>query len=204
MKKTTALKPKCVLLDACIIIEAHGMGLWEALIEKAEIVVSSIVARDEALFYVKRQFTEAIDLQRLISEGKITEVAATASQLADLLALFDRSFIDGLDPGEAEALALITENAVGGAHYCTGDIPAIQALAMLGYSERGISMEKLLKQSGLQRHLRTQFTDRFFREKLEEGKENRITGRGLNTQRPEPPRGRRANKSSTGKSRSHT
>ena len=35
---------KCVLLDANIIIESHKVGVWEKLIDRVEIVVSSIVA----------------------------------------------------------------------------------------------------------------------------------------------------------------
>ncbi len=42
---------KCVLLDASIVIEAHKIGVWENLIERVEIIVSSIVAHQEALFY---------------------------------------------------------------------------------------------------------------------------------------------------------
>jgi hypothetical protein len=42
---------KCVLFDANIIIEAYQLGVWEKLIDRMEIIVSSIVAHSEALFY---------------------------------------------------------------------------------------------------------------------------------------------------------
>jgi hypothetical protein len=41
---------KCVLLDAYIIIESHKVGVWEKLIDRVEIVVSSIVAHKESHF----------------------------------------------------------------------------------------------------------------------------------------------------------
>ncbi|HEA67641.1 MAG TPA: hypothetical protein ENI07_12575 [Desulfobacterales bacterium] len=71
------MMPKCVLLDACIVIEAHKLGIWENIIEKAEITVSSIVAHDESLFYSiqESKIPESIDLKSLIDEGKIKEIS---------------------------------------------------------------------------------------------------------------------------------
>jgi len=172
-------KPKCVLLDANIIIEAYSQGVWEVLVDKVDLVVSSIVAREEALFFVRGELPQAINLRKLISEGKVTEIAATAQQMISMNGYFDRNFIEGLHEGEAEALALVKAGGIGEALYCTGDANAIQALAMLGHSEIGISMESLLKQAGLQKQLDIQFTEKFFRTNIGIGKENRITGRGL-------------------------
>jgi len=179
MIKPTIPKPKCVLLDANIIIETHNLGVWGVLVDTLELVVSSIVAREEALFYVNGELPQAINLERLISEGKIAEIQATAEQIYSMIGYFDRNFIEGLHEGETEALALVKANSVGEALYCTGDAIAIQALAMLGHSETGISLESLLKQFGLQKQLDKQFTAKFFRTNIEFGRENRITGRGL-------------------------
>ena len=56
---------KCVLLDANIIIESHKVGVWEKLIDRVEIVVSSIVAYKESHFYSKEEggIPEPINLQ---------------------------------------------------------------------------------------------------------------------------------------------
>ncbi|MEN6440521.1 MAG: hypothetical protein ABFD97_18260 [Syntrophobacter sp.] len=172
-------KPKCVLLDANIIIEAYSQGVWEVLVDKLELVVSSIVAREEALFFVRGELPQAINLRKLISEGRVTEIAATSELMISINGYFDRNFIEGLHEGEAEALALVRAGSIGEALYCTGDAIAIQALAMLGHFEIGISMESLLKQAGLQKQLDIQFTEKFFRTNIGIGKENRITGRGL-------------------------
>lgn len=180
MKKTTPAKQKCVLLDACIIIEAFNLGVWESLIERAEVLVSSIVAHEETLFHVKGRLPEPINMKRLIAEGKVQEFAATASQMAGLRLCFDRRFVEGLHEGELEALALIHENLVGEALYSSGDANAIRALAMLGHSDRGISMERLLKTTGLQKTVAPQFGDSLFRRCIGEGKQSRITGEGLN------------------------
>ena len=134
---------------------------------------------EETQFYVKGELPRAINLQKLVSEGRIAEIEATAEQISSLMEDFDRNFIEGLHEGEAEALALVKAGNVGEALYCTGDAIAIQALAMLGHSESGISMESLLKQFGLQKRLAGQFTEKFFRSHLEIGRENRVTGQGL-------------------------
>ena len=73
---------KCVLLDACIVIEAHKLGIWDNLIKKAEITVSSIVAHDESLFYSiqENKIPESIIVKSLIDEGKIKELPFTCNQ----------------------------------------------------------------------------------------------------------------------------
>ena len=177
MKKIS--KPRCVLLDACIIIEAHALGVWESLIEKVEIVVSSIVAHEEALFYIKGELPSALDLQTLIIEGKIKEIEATAPEMASLIGNFDASFADVLHPGEIEALALIQLQKTGDAMYCSCDGFALKALAMLGHAEKGISMEALLQSIGRSKNVKSQFSEKFFQEKIAQGQSNRVTRTGL-------------------------
>ena len=144
---------KCVLLDANIIIEAYKLGIWEKLINQTQIIVSSIVAHKEALFYSKQYagIPEAINLKRLISEGKIQEIEATQDEIKEFYNKFDSVFVEGLDPGEAESLSLVMHDKVGDSLFCTGDVPAIKALAMIGHSNRGISFEMILKRAGLKK-----------------------------------------------------
>jgi len=63
--------------------------------------------------------------------------------------------------------------------FSSADQVAIQALAMIGCADSEISMEKLLRQAGLQQRLKRQFTERLFRDHLQVGKANRITGQGM-------------------------
>lgn len=100
---------KCVLLDACIIIEAYKIEIWDKLIERVEISVASSVVQKEALFYKEGSIPKPIKLNDLI----------------------------------------------------------------------GISMEKLLIKAGLQKQLDKQFTENYFKEILELGRQNLITGQGL-------------------------
>lgn len=172
---------KCVLLDANIIIEAYRLGIWEKLVENCEISVSSIVARDEALFWSRKEggIPEEINLQILISGGKIKEFSASDTEMGTFLNKFDSVFVQGLHAGENEALALIMHGKIIDTFYCSADATAIQALAMIGCSELGISMEAMMKKSGITKRLRRHYTDKFFKDNIKIGRQNLITGQGL-------------------------
>ncbi|MBW1814892.1 MAG: hypothetical protein JRJ39_14850 [Deltaproteobacteria bacterium] len=172
---------KCVLVDSNIIIEAHELGIWEKLIDKVEISVSSIVAHTESLFYSKKEgsIPGPINLKRLITEGKIKEFSATQDEIAVFLNTFDSVFVESLHDGENESLALIMHKKLPDTFFCSSDAAAIKALAMIECSENGISFEKMLKKTGLQQKLRRQFTEKFFQDALKLGAQNLITGQGL-------------------------
>ncbi|MCL0074327.1 hypothetical protein M1O17_03965 [Dehalococcoidia bacterium] len=175
------IKPKCLLLDANIIIKAYELEIWLPLILRVDTVVPSTVVANEALFYTRKTggIPEEINLRTLIGEGRITEKVATIDELNDLYHLFDRVFIEGLHIGESEALALLYAGKVPEVYFCTGDAIAIKALAMLRMSDRGIAMEEVLGAFGLQRKLEKQYTTAFFQENIKRGQENLITGQGL-------------------------
>lgn len=99
MKKKIT-RAKCVLLDAMIVITAHKQGIWLPLVDAFEVMVPSIIARDEALFYSEKEggIPKEINLSDLITKGKITELTATVDELKNLSDLFDRVFIEGLHP----------------------------------------------------------------------------------------------------------
>jgi hypothetical protein len=50
---------------------------------------------------------------------------------------------------------------------------------MIGHSNSGISMETLLKQTGLQKDLEYQFGDECFKKHIKKGSENFIQGIGI-------------------------
>lgn len=181
IKTEKVMMLKCVLLDANIIIESHKVGVWEKLIDRVEIVVSSIVAHKESHFYSEKEggIPEPINLKRLIQDGKIKEISATPEEIAGFSNYFDRVFVFGLDDGEIESLALIKSGKLKDTLFCSSDGPAIQALAMIGHSNAGISMETLLKKTGLQKGLEYQFGDEFFKKHITKGSENFIQGVGI-------------------------
>jgi hypothetical protein len=168
------------LLDANVIFRAYENGFWEKLIDIVDVSVPASVANDEVLFTERGDQVEEIDLKELADEGKIEIVEATVAELASTIYKFDRMFAEGLDKGEREALALIDHGKVDDAHFCTTDGNAIIALAMLSRSEQGISFERVLQQFGLQQgRVRSEWTEKFFSEKIKEGQTNLIQGTGL-------------------------
>jgi hypothetical protein len=160
---------------------AYELDIWDKLTEKVEIIVSSIVARKESLFYSRSEdrVPEAINLKELIKAGKIKELSATRKEISAFLKKFDRVFVSGLHDGEIESLSLILHRDLENTFFCSSDAIAIQALAMIGHSNNGASMETLLKKTGLQKRLRIHFKDKYFKEQIKKGVANLVTGEGL-------------------------
>ena len=129
------------------------------------------MAHKESLFYSEEEggIPEPINLKWLIQDGKIKEISARPEEMADFSNYFDRVFLFGLDEGEVESLALIKSDKLKDTLLCSSDGPAIQALAMIGHSNAGTSMETLLKKTGLQKNLDYQFGDEFFNKHITKG-----------------------------------
>jgi hypothetical protein len=169
------------VLDAMIIIKAHELAIWEELKSKIPIVVPSIVVKNEAFYFdtVPGERRFPINLAGDIASGIIEEEAATPTDLNNLLTIFDSNTTGMLHDGEIEALALIYSGRLGNALFCTSDIPAIRALALMNCPDNGISFEEILKNIGLQKPLDPQYTRSFFNQHLSRGRIDRITRTGL-------------------------
>jgi len=173
-------KPRCVLLDANIVIEAHTLRIWAELKERYELILPSIVVINEAkYFHSSKRGSKSIRLGEQITRGEVHQLTATVEEYAELYKIFDSVFLQTLDSGETEALALLQANRTPEAFFCTSDAPAIKALAMLGLSLQGISMEMLMNKIGVAKRLETQFTEDFFKTNIRHGQIARITGEGL-------------------------
>ena len=170
-----------LLLDACVIIDAHLFGVWSNLIKAARIVVPSIVIHDEAQFFEEEegQVPSEINLTKLVTAGIIQEATATAGEISEVLAYFDSGIQEGLDPGEVEALAILLRESTEEMSFCTADRRAVEAVAMLGLSEQGISMESMLDQAGLHKDLPRRCSEQRFRQHLSDGTTLRLHGKGM-------------------------
>jgi predicted nucleic acid-binding protein len=172
----------CALLDANIIIEIYTHKCRELLQSRVTLVIPSIVRTEARLIVDEETNTRRqIVLDDALLKGSIKEVAATTGQMQALYARFDRVFVERMQAGEAEALALLLASALPDHLLGTADGPAIRALSMLDMRDSGISLEKLLNTASiaLPRPLRRRFTEAFFREQAERGSTDRITGTGL-------------------------
>ncbi len=170
-----------MLVDACAIIDVCEIGWWDEVVDSCDLAVPSYVVR-EAYYYVGPEgWNEIIDLDSYISDGKVAELAASAEEMIALREVFTQPKLEAIDPGEAEALALIHAGRAHGRLYCSTDGHAIECLALMGKSEIGISLEALLSRLGytLPQEAARKCREEFFRQHQQAGREQRIRGQGL-------------------------
>jgi len=168
-----------VLVDANVIIEAHELNVWHSLVASFELTVPSVVAREEAKYFVIAGQHNPINLSSSIERNEITELEADASELAELMRQFDPLFSESIDAGEQEALALMLAGRCPDHSFCSADARPVQALAMLDMSDRGISLEELLRRIGQSKKLDDHFASAFLERQIKEGQRRRIQGDGL-------------------------
>lgn len=171
-------RPLCLLLDTNVIIKAHELGVWSNLVQDCHLLIPGTVI-GESIYYIDKLGNHInIDLQSQVDNRSISQIDPTLKDLFKFNQLFASWFIQSLHPGEIEALALICAKKTKDTYFCTSDAPAIRALAMMHNSGLGISLEELLKISGLTKPLEVQYTQEFFKNNLGVGSENLITGQG--------------------------
>jgi hypothetical protein len=180
IQKTT--KPLYILADANIIIEIHRLGIWKQFTRQCRIATTEYIVQNEALFFRSKFGNVEIDVHEYIDSGAVITLSATANELAAIYDKFEAAFLEPVDSGELEALSLIIANKISDALFCTADGPAIEALAMIGKSSVGISLEKVFEKTGFSNSsgkLRHEYQEMFFQKHLGIGKQNYVTNFGL-------------------------
>ena len=178
--KTT--KPLCILADANIIIEIHRIGIWKQFTNQCQIATTEYIVQNEALFFRSNFGHVEIDVHEYIDSGSVITLSATGSDLAAIYDKFEAAFLKPVDDGELEALSLIVANKIPDALFCTSDGPAIEALAMIGKSSTGISLEKVFEKTGFRNSsgkLRHEYQEAFFQKHIGIGQLNYVTNFGL-------------------------
>jgi len=175
------IRSKQLLLDASVIITAHELDVWNALLREADVAVTSIIAHDESLFFSKEAglVPAPINITALIEQGAILELSASVSDIERVRAVFDEELNMALHDGEVEAIAILYADESDGLLFCTSDKVAIRVLAMLGLSDSGVSFEEVLKTSGLSKPLPHEYRTEYFDRYIAEGQTARIQGKGV-------------------------
>lgn len=165
------MKSRLVILDANIIIEAFRGNFWTSLTSQYEIHVTSIVLQNEVYHYEDNNGQKTpIDLKSELRSGSIKELFATASNIQCLEDKVNPNFMDRIDDGEKEALALLLTGDYDDYRFCTNDTRAIKALASLNLGAFGISLEELLNQINQKNKLPNQsYSKKAFDRKKAEG-----------------------------------
>jgi len=120
-----------------------------------------------------------IDLNEDVSSGLITPFSVSLTDLKKFQSRFDSLYISQIDPGELEALAYLCGSSEQ-FKISSGDAIVYRVLTQLNMADRGISLEEILTQVGLQRTKVAWPYTKSFREKYgQEGFKDLMQGRGL-------------------------
>lgn len=172
------MKFRLLLLDANVVIHLHEIELWERFVDECEVILSRTVMEREVLFFEDSEGQQPIDLSHDEQAGRIKVVDVPVSEVMEFKNRFDVINMERLDPGEAESLAYLV-SAQDPHLICSSDGIVFRALALLDRAEQGISLEEILMRLGLGRRLVYQFTKKFRERYTEQGRQDRIQGRGL-------------------------
>jgi hypothetical protein len=172
-------KFQLLLLDANVIIYAHELGIWDDLIDKCEITITRTVLEEETYYWFDEQDTpHRIDLNDNINAKDINCIDVPQSQLETFLEKFDPTYLDRLDPGEADSLALL-DNSKESWLICSSDHIVYKVLGCLGRGGQGKSLEEILNTIGLGRQVKSQYSEEFRKKCTVQGEQDGIIGMGL-------------------------
>lgn len=138
-----------LLLDADIIIHLLENNYWIAVISKYKVYVASTVLREVEYYNDKNSKKVFVDLLKYVKDGEIIEVEASPAEQKALLLELRKDGLDGLDPGELECIAILFINKIDGIKFCVKDRLAIKALVALELREEIVSLEEVLRSSGV-------------------------------------------------------
>jgi hypothetical protein len=141
-------KPKLLLLDSDVVIHCHELAVWEEVKDMYTVFVGSIVA-EEAKFAKTPDGNRPIDLNSEATQGKISIVEATASDMSEVINQFVDSFAKGLDDGETEGIAIMVKGELDECKFSCGDTNGQEAVGMLSLGHKFISLEEILALGGI-------------------------------------------------------
>lgn len=174
-------KPRRFLLDAGPVIGLHELGLWRELLERAQVIVPAVVADKEVMFWDDGGGVGCpIDLRGDEAAGRLQICCADAVAVASVLDHFDPVMRERIDPGEAEAIALLQCWEGERPEFCTADGAAVRAACLLGLADRIVSLEAILRRVGLgPPWLAPKYCEKKVRQWVAEGRQMRLRGEGI-------------------------
>ncbi len=170
-------KLRFLLLDANVVIQLFELRLWQQIVERCEILLAETVV-NEAQYCGAGEEQKLIDLTKDITERCITVVQVEVSAIDAFGGQFDPSYLEQIDPGEAESLAFLLSSS-DPYLLCSSDAIVFRILGRLNRGEQGISLEEILEQTGLRKTLPKQYLCTFREHWTRIGQQDMIRGTGL-------------------------
>lgn len=175
------LQLKLWLLDADVIIDLLALNVFNKLIKNHDVFIASTVI-DEVRYYISGGLKFEVQFRQsyIIDNGLVHEVSGTAVEIGQVIASLPALQKEVIHAGELESLAILLRETE--LTFCSCDAATIRVLPFLDLSERGISVEKLLRTSGLsQSGLRERHTEAYFKDNLSIGQREKVQHFGKNT-----------------------
>lgn len=167
-----------LILDACIVIKLHELGIWNRLCEKADVHLAETVIQEAKYYEDEQKQRYDIDLRQDIEQKRISSFSVDARELNEFFAQFDPNYAEKLDLGERESLAYLF-NSPASCMICSSDAIVYKILALMNHEEQGRSLQEVLEAIGLHKKLPVEYL-KVSREKwTRQGKEDKIRSRGL-------------------------
>jgi hypothetical protein len=176
-KRLRMKKLSLLLLDANIVIKLFEADLWDAVISRCELLLTETVV-DEANYYETDDEQHPIDITSHLEAGQVRMVDVEPSQVKAFIDKFDPTYLERLDPGEAEALTYLNGSS-DPCSICSADSIVFRALGRLRLSERGVSLEEILQKIGMGRSLDWPYQKAFREKYTAQGTKDAIQGFGL-------------------------
>ncbi len=164
-------KSKQILTDTVVIINAHENGYWESLCNANHIAVPATIIENEAFYFQSDRGKVGMNPSEWVKNGKVTRIEADLEDFQSLQSKLNPDILASLDDGELEAIAILLSKRSKETRFTTADRAAIKALGVLGLSYQGISVEELLKNSGINHkgNFHQHFKKKWFQQILAEG-----------------------------------
>jgi hypothetical protein len=171
-------RSRLILLDANVVIQLFQLQIWEQVTARCEIVLAQTVV-DEVQFYDTDDGRQYVDWTEIEKSGAIKVESLPPADVQSYCNRFGVNYYEKLDPGEAEALALLERDDQS--QICSADKIVWRVLGNTNSVERGISLEEILAKNGLTKSLPNRFTKTFREKWCKQGSIERITGEGDKT-----------------------
>jgi hypothetical protein len=166
-----------LLLDANVVIALFKADIWDKVVELCDLHVAETVIGEAHFFEDDAGVRHDFDLGAYVAEGRIKKFSVPPLDVKRFVDSFDPTYIEKLDPGEAESLAYM-DTLTAECSICSADALVYRVLGNLDKAERGASLQEVLDKLGLTRPLAAQFTKAFRERWTSAGSMEALQGRG--------------------------
>ena len=171
-------KFRFLLLDANVVIELFRLGIWDRVVDRCDIHLGETVKREVQYWQDDEGERHDIDLTPYEDSGRIATFDVSLADLDAFTSRFGLVYLEKLDAGETEALAYML-NSAEKYQLCSADKITYRVLGALSREEHGVSLEEVLGQVGLGRHLQGQFSRAYREHWTRKGFEQGLQGMAL-------------------------